>query len=122
MSRRSKVLPAVFSREAIPSVRAAGHTGEIALVEQDEVVIIPALKTKRKPKPLTEERVRELIRQGLTEAGQVSSTLSAKLPGGSSPMIVYGTPFTRERKQPKGPASEPVAVYGAPFTRKRRWP
>lgn len=118
MSRRSKVLPAVFSREAIPSVRAAGHTGEIALVEQDEVVIISALKTKRASKPLTEERMREILRQELAKLKKKPP----RKPPYSDPTFVYGTPFTRERKQPKGPASEPVAVYGAPFTRKRRWP
>lgn len=118
MSKQSKVLPAVFSREGISAVRAAGHKGEIALVEGKEVIIIHAIKTERPPKPLTEERVRELIRQELTKSKKRKKP--ARKPTCSDPTFVYGTPFTRERKEPKKSASMPVAVYGAPFTRKRR--
>lgn len=118
MLKRSKILPAVFSREAIASVRAAGHKGEIALVEGKEVIIIHAIKTERPPKPLTEERVRELIRQELTKSKKRKKP--ARKPTCGDPTFVYGTPFIKEHKEPRGPASEPVAVYGAPFTRKRR--
>lgn len=118
MSKQSKVLPAVFSPEAVLTLRQAGHAGEIAVVDGDEVLIISATKAKRVQKPLTEERVRELIRQELTKS---KKRPKRKTPC-SDPTFVYGTPFTRERKEPKKSTSMPVAVYGAPFTRKRKWP
>jgi hypothetical protein len=118
VSKSSKVLPAVFKREAIPILRAAGHTGEIALVEGKEVVIIHAIKAKQTQKPLTEERMREILRQELAKLKKKPP----RKPPYSGPTFVYGTPFTRERKEPKEPTSRLVAVYGAPFTRKRRWP